>query len=84
MSQEDRHHHLYVCSNLCQIAANSLLSLSAAPEARYTHWKQTVFYIEDCFTIKQGEQILGTIKIAPNPRNKVRAISLPLPCLYQL
>lgn len=54
-----------------------------APEARYTHWKQTVFYIEDCFTIKQGEQILGTITVSPNPRNKVRGrgmwVGLPHP-----
>ena len=47
------------------------LSLPPAPEARYTHWKQTVFYMEDCLTIKHGEQLLGTLGIAPNPRNKV-------------
>ena len=44
---------------------------TAAPEARYTHWKQTVFYIDDCITIKQGEQLVGTIAVSPNPKNKV-------------
>ncbi len=48
---------------------------SAAPEARYTHWKQTVFYLEDCITIKHGEQLQGVIEVAPNPRNKVRVTS---------
>ena len=47
-----------------------------APEARYTHWKQTVFYIEDCLTIKHGEQLMGTISVAPNPRNKVSTYTL--------
>lgn len=47
-----------------------------APESRYTHWKQTVFYIDDCLTIKQGEQLSGLITISPNPRNKVFHSSL--------
>jgi len=31
-----------------------------------------VFYIEDCLTIKLGEQLMGVFSLAPNPRNKVR------------
>jgi hypothetical protein len=31
-----------------------------------------VFYINDCITIKQGEQLIGTIAVSPNPKNKVR------------
>ncbi len=54
-------HHLYVVP----------APMHAAPEARYTHWKQTVFYIDDCITIKQGEQLIGTIAVSPNPKNKV-------------
>ena len=42
-----------------------------APSDRYTHWKQTVFYLQDCLTIKQGEQLSGTMSVARNPRNKV-------------
>lgn len=44
--------------------------ITTSPEARYTHWKQTVFYMEDCLTIKHGEQMLGTISVSPNSRNK--------------
>ncbi|CAH8546257.1 unnamed protein product [Schistosoma rodhaini] len=42
-------------------------------ERRYTHWKQTVFYLDngddDCLTVKKGEQINGVMSIKPNERN---------------
>jgi len=42
-----------------------------APEARYTHWKQTVFYFDDYLTVKAGEEIYGVIALKPNKRNNV-------------
>jgi len=45
-----------------------------APEARYTHWKQTVFYFDDCLTVKAGEEIYGVIALKPNKRNNVCCI----------
>jgi len=42
-----------------------------APDARYTHWKQTVFYFDDYLTVKAGEEIYGVIAIKPNKRNNV-------------
>eukprot|EP00118_Oscarella_pearsei_P023050 m.271450 g.271450 ORF g.271450 m.271450 type:complete len:357 (+) comp40550_c1_seq6:79-1149(+) len=38
---------------------------STAPEARYTHWKQTVFYLDEYLTMVQG-----TFLMKPNERNK--------------
>jgi len=46
-----------------------------APEARYTHWKQTVFYFDDYLTVKAGEEIYGVIAIKPNTRNNVCCFS---------
>ena len=46
----------------------------SAPEARYTHWKQTVFYFDDYLTVKAGEEIYGVIAIKPNKRNNVSII----------
>merc|ERR1711953_1602382 len=43
---------------------------STGPEARYTHWKQTVFYLKDCMTVKNGEVISGEFNMEPNKRNK--------------
>lgn len=41
------------------------------PESPYTHWKQTVFYMEDYLTVKTGEEIFGTITMKPNAKNNV-------------
>ena len=40
------------------------------PSHRYTHWKQTVFYLKDTLTVKQGEEIKGEFTIHQNKRNK--------------
>ncbi|XP_057711280.1 protein arginine N-methyltransferase 8-like isoform X1 [Corythoichthys intestinalis] len=42
---------------------------STAPDAASTHWKQTVFYLEDYLTVKKGEEIFGSIAVRPNERN---------------
>jgi len=47
------------------------VGMLVAPEARYTHWKQTVFYFDDYMTVKAGEEIYGVIAIKPNKRNNV-------------
>lgn len=41
------------------------------PESPYTHWKQTVFYLDDYLTVKTGEEIFGTISMKPNVKNNV-------------
>eukprot|EP00118_Oscarella_pearsei_P023048 m.271477 g.271477 ORF g.271477 m.271477 type:complete len:180 (+) comp40550_c1_seq21:635-1174(+) len=43
---------------------------STAPEARYTHWKQTVFYLDEYLTAKKSEMVQGTFLMKPNERNK--------------
>ncbi|XP_062520315.1 protein arginine N-methyltransferase 1-like [Corticium candelabrum] len=43
---------------------------STAPEARYTHWKQTVFYLDECLTVKKNEGLTGQFDMKPNERNK--------------
>ncbi|KAJ8662182.1 hypothetical protein O0I10_001875 [Lichtheimia ornata] len=42
---------------------------STGPQARYTHWKQTVFYTPETLTINEGESIEGRLSCAPNQRN---------------
>lgn len=43
----------------------------AAPHSRYTHWKQTVFYLQDCLTVQKGEKLSGTFGVRQNASNKV-------------
>jgi len=42
---------------------------STGPQARYTHWKQTVFYMQDAITISKGEILEGTLNCKPNESN---------------
>merc|ERR1712110_694978 len=39
------------------------VGFSTAPEAPYTHWKQTVFYFDEYITAKKGEEIFGMFKM---------------------
>ncbi|KAK9454961.1 S-adenosyl-L-methionine-dependent methyltransferase [Dipodascopsis uninucleata] len=45
------------------------IRFSTGPHAKYTHWKQTVFYLRDVLTINYGETITGTIINKPNGKN---------------
>jgi protein arginine N-methyltransferase 1 len=45
------------------------IRFSTGPRARYTHWKQTVFYLEDVLSIRQNEVITGTLSCKPNQKN---------------
>lgn len=49
---------------------HKLLSINTSPESRYTHWKQTVFYLSEPLTAKSGEEIHGTFSIFQNEKNK--------------
>lgn len=45
------------------------MGFSTGPDSRYTHWKQTVFYLRDYLTIKKGEAFQGEFSVKPNERN---------------
>ena len=38
-------------------ACHKTLCFSTGPHAKYTHWKQTVFYLQDVLTVQQGEKV---------------------------
>jgi len=42
---------------------------STSPAAQYTHWKQTVFYLNDVLSIKKGEEIRGEFTLGYSPKN---------------
>lgn len=45
------------------------IRFSTGPAARYTHWKQTVFYLEDSITAEEGEHLKGVLRCRPNDKN---------------
>jgi len=58
------------------------VGFSTAPEAPYTHWKQTVFYLEDYLTCTKGEEIYGVFRLKPNTRN-VRDLDIEIDVDFQ-
>ncbi|GAA5905844.1 hypothetical protein JCM6882_000476 [Rhodosporidiobolus microsporus] len=50
-------------------ACHKPVSFSTGPHAKYTHWKQTVFYLSDYHTVETGDKISGQMSVAPNAKN---------------
>lgn len=62
--------HALVCFfNIEFTKCHKRTGFSTAPESRYTHWKQTVFYVKEYLTVKKGEEIFGTFRMQPNKKN---------------
>lgn len=51
-------------------ACHKPISFSTGPHARYTHWKQTVFYLHDVLTVEEEEAVSGFLESKPNEKNK--------------
>jgi protein arginine N-methyltransferase 1 len=45
------------------------IGFSTAPFCRYTHWKQTIFYLPDSLVVCKGETLEGEISCVPNKKN---------------
>jgi protein arginine N-methyltransferase 1 len=45
------------------------IRLPTSPESDYTHWKQTVFYLDQYISIKRGEMLHGTFACSPGKVN---------------
>ena len=46
------------------------IRFSTGPHTKYTHWKQTVFYLREVLTVEQGEQVKGQLSSRPNQKHK--------------
>ncbi|XP_052270812.1 protein arginine N-methyltransferase 1-like [Dreissena polymorpha] len=68
--RNDYVHALVTYFNIDFTKCHKKTGFSTAPEAPYTHWKQTVFYFNETdLTVKRGEEITGTITMQPNKKN---------------
>jgi len=45
------------------------VSFSTGPFSKYTHWKQTVFYLEDVLTVSKDESVSGWVDVSRNREN---------------
>lgn len=51
-------------------ACHKPIRFSTGPHTKYTHWKQTVFYLKDVLTVQQGEKVECALHNRPNEKNK--------------
>lgn len=51
-------------------ACHKPVKFSTGPHTKYTHWKQTVFYLKDVLTAQEGEEIQCNVKVKPNEKNR--------------
>lgn len=67
--RDDFAHAFVVYFDIFFSKCHKMVQFSTGPHSKYTHWKQTVFYLKDVLTLKKGEEITGTIKCARNEKN---------------
>jgi len=68
--RNDYLHALVTYFNIEFTKCHKRTGFSTSPDAPYTHWKQTVFYLGDNdLTIKKGEEVTGVISMTPNKVN---------------
>ena len=46
------------------------IKFSTGPHTKYTHWKQTVFYLSNVLIVERGETVSGTLSSKPNIENR--------------
>jgi len=66
----DDYCHAIVSYFTCEFSkTHTGISFSTGPMAEYTHWKQTVFYVNEPMVASQGDVITGTIDVKRNDKN---------------
>jgi len=68
--RDDFVHALIAWFDIDFTACHKTIRFSTGPHTKYTHWKQTVFYLREVLTVQQGEQIAGVLENKPNEKNK--------------
>lgn len=51
-------------------ACHKPIRFSTGPHTKYTHWKQTVFYLDEVITAQQDEEIECHLQVKPNEKNR--------------
>lgn len=61
--------HAYIVWFDCEFPGDEKVVLKTGPMDHYTHWKQTVFYMDQVLDLKKGDVINGSIAARPNEIN---------------
>ena len=67
----EREEHCHALVGYFDIGFNqrNRVHFSTGPHAKYTHWKQTVFYLEHPIALSKGDVLEGRIAVSPNQGN---------------
>jgi protein arginine N-methyltransferase 1 len=71
-NRDDYCHALVAYFDVVFSRTHTKISFCTGPRSTYTHWKQTVFYLDDPIVAQAGEKISGHVKVmrnASNPRD---------------
>lgn len=71
-NRDDYCHALVAYFDVVFDKTHDKIAFSTGPKAHYTHWKQTVFYLDDFCPVSVGEKMTGDIVVkrnASNPRD---------------
>lgn len=68
-NRNDYCHALVAYFNIEFSKTHTKLRFSTSPKAEYTHWKQTVFYLDEPVVCEEGESMTGTINVQRNEIN---------------
>ncbi|KAI0889921.1 protein arginine N-methyltransferase 1 [Annulohypoxylon maeteangense] len=68
--RDDFVHALVAWFDIDFTACHKPIRFSTGPHTKYTHWKQTVFYLNQVLTVQQGEEITCNLDVKPNDKNR--------------
>jgi protein arginine N-methyltransferase 1 len=61
--------HAFIVWWDCEFPGDQKVELKTGPMNQYTHWKQTVFYMDQVLDVKENDTIKGRISSRPNSKN---------------
>lgn len=70
VKRDDFIHALVAWFDIDFTACHKPIRFSTGPHTKYTHWKQTVFYLQDVLTVQNGEEIECNLQVKPNEKNR--------------
>ncbi|KAK5987396.1 Protein arginine N-methyltransferase 1 [Cladobotryum mycophilum] len=70
VKRDDFIHALVAWFDIDFTACHKPIRFSTGPHTKYTHWKQTVFYLKDVLTVQNGEEVTCKLMVKPNSKNR--------------
>jgi len=68
--RDDFIHALVAWFDIDFTACHKVVTFSTGPHTKYTHWKQTVFYLQEVLTVQEGEEVTCELSVRPNGKNR--------------